>query len=132
MANKTLAELAGALYDAKRTEDEAKRQRIEIEEAIAALVETGENQSKTVDAAPGLKVLVKRAMSYEADVEAIRKLNLDADILPLELHPPIPAEYGFDEKAYERLREQNPAAWAKVAEHVVAKPRKVSVTLKLA
>ena len=128
----TLNELAKNLFDAKRTEDAAKKARITAEEAIALLVETDDNGSKTVDAGEGLKVTVKRAMAYEADVEAIRALDIPEDLLPVELHPAIPAEYGFDEKGYEWLRKERPDVFAKVAEHVTATPRKVSVSLKLA
>jgi hypothetical protein len=121
-----LSELAVQLYDAKKREDSAKKERVAIEEAIAAIVETPENGSKTVEAGD-LKVVVKCALSYEADVEAIR--DIDATDLPLEL---IPAEWSFDEKAYEKLRTDNPNLFAAIAKHVTVTPRKVSVTLKLA
>lgn len=130
-----LGELCTALYDAKKAEDAANAKRIEIEEQIAALVETGDNGSKTVDAENGLKVTVKRAMIYKANVEAIRDIGdtaLPAGVaLPLKFVPPQPAGYEFDEKAYEKMRETAPNAWAMIAKHVEAKPRKVSVALKL-
>lgn len=131
-----LAELCAALYEAKKEEDSATAVRIGIEEQIAALVETGDNGSKTVDAENGLKVTVKRGMIYKADVAAIRDIG-DQDLpsgvaLPLKFVPPQPAGYEFDEKAYEKMRELSPTAFALVAKHVEVKPRKVSVSLKLA
>jgi plasmid stabilization system protein ParE len=129
MDDSTLNELAGKLFDAKRAEDAAKKVRIECEEAIAALVETPENGSKTVDAGDGLKVVVKRAIGYFADVEAIRGLDISEDILPVTL---VPSSYTFNERAYESLRDVRPDLFAKIAKHVETKPRKVSVTLKLA
>jgi len=131
-----LGELATALYDAKKAEDDANAKRIAIEEEIAALVETGDNGSKTVDAENGLKLTVKRAMTYKADVQAIREIG-DAALpagfaLPLAFVEEKPATWEFDEKAYEVLREKSPLAFAKIAKFVTAKPRKVSVALKLA
>ena len=121
-----LSELAGKLYDAKRAEDAAKEARIAIEEQIAKLVPTAENGSKTVDAGEGLKVTVKRAMGYKADVDAIRNLNMDD--APLKLTPP---KYELDPKAYELLATKDPQRFNVIAKHVQAVPRKVAVTLKL-
>ena len=123
-----LTELVDKLFIAKRAEDAAKKERISIEDGIAKLVETGDNGSKTVDVGDGVKVTVKRALSYEADVEAIRNLDIDSDLTPVKL---IPQEWAFDEKKYEKLRESAPDAWKLISEHVSTHPRKVSVTLKL-
>lgn len=125
-----LQALAGQLFDAKRREDAAKKERIEVEEKIAALVATPENGSKTVDAGNGIKVTVKRALGYKADVDAIRALDLGGVAqVPVKL---VPASYAFDEKAYEQLLAEHPSLAAQFAEHVTVVPRKVSVTMKLA
>ena len=116
--------LAQELYDARRAEDAATATRISVEERIAALVETGDNGSKTVEAG-ALKVTVKRALSYKADLEALAKIAN----APVKT---VPAKSALDEKAYEKLRESNPALFATVAEFVTVTPRKVSVELKLA
>lgn len=123
-----LSQLATALYDAKKAEDAAKKIRIAVEDQIALMVETAENGSRTVNAGD-LKVTVKRALSYEADVNAIMKVEGSEDDMPLTL---VPAEWVFDEKRYEALRQENPALFAALSAHVTTKPRKVSVTLKLA
>ena len=128
----TLADLAAHLFDAKRREDQAKKDRIAAEEAIAAIVETDPNGSKTVDAGNGVKVTVKRALGYNVDVAAMRAFDeVPAEVLPLKLTPPIPAGYEFDAKAYEELKGAHPDAFAKLTQFVEIKPRKVSVTLKL-
>ena len=131
----TLLDLAKDLFAAKRSEDEAKTKRIAAEEAIAALVETDDNGSKTMACGEGLKVVVKRSLSYDADVEIIRGINFgnykDTTAYPLKLVPAQAASYEFDEAAYEKLRTLNPTIFALVAQHVTTKPRKVSVTLKL-
>jgi hypothetical protein len=116
--------LAQELYDAKRAEDAATAARIAVEERVAALVETGDNGSKTVEAG-ALKVTVKRALSYKADLDNLRLIAG----APLKL---VPEKSALDEKAYEKLRTADPALFATVAEFVTVTPRKVSVELKLA
>jgi hypothetical protein len=127
----SIEDLAIVLATAKRQEDEAKARRIEAEEAIAALVETPANGSRTVAAGPGLKITVKRALGYKADVDAIRALGLPEELAPIRLTDPVPAGYAFDEKAYEDLVADHPTVAAKLADCVVATPRKVSVSIKI-
>ena len=122
-----IGSLAAALYAAKREEDAAKARRIEAEEKIAALVETGDNGSKTVEAGNGLKVTVKRALSYEGDCLALTAAL--GVLAPVEI---IPADRAFSPKLYEKLRKDDPEAFAKAAQFVTTKPRKTAVTLKLA
>lgn len=128
---KQLHELAVDLFTAKRAEDEAKKLRIEAEMAIATLVETGDNGSKTVDAGEGLKVVVKRKMNYKADIDAIMALNIPKLLSPIVVTPPVPEGNAFDEKAYEELRENHPETFKAISKYVTATPSKVSVTLKL-
>ncbi len=123
----SLESLAIELFHAKKAEDAAKKRRIQAEEAIAALVQTGENASKTVEAGD-LKVVVKRKLNYKADVDQIRKLSIPALLMPVKT---IPETVEFDEKAYEQLRENHPETFKAIAQFVETKPAKVSVTLKL-
>lgn len=127
MATVSLESLAVALYRAKKAEELAKAKRIAAEEAIAALVETGENASKTVDAGD-LKVVVKRKLNYKADVDSIRKMSIPAILMPIKT---VPETVEFDEKAYEQLRENHPETFMALSKFVETKPGKVSVTLKL-
>jgi len=115
--------LAKELYHARATEATAKDKRIEIEEELALLVETSENGSKTVDAGDGLKVVVKRALTYKANVDAI------ADVCPEVLSTTV--KITLNAKAYENLRDVSPSLFSSVSEYVETKPRKVAVTLKL-
>lgn len=119
--------LAGKLAAAKREEDEAKSRRIQIEEEIAGQIETAENGSKTVKAG-GLTITVKRALSYKADVNAIRGLDIPAENLPLKLTP---SKWEFDKKEYERVISDHPDMAVKLAEFVTVTPLKVSVSLKI-
>lgn len=58
-----IEQLAVALYDAKRAEDEAKKKRIDIEMQIVAIVDGPDSGSQTVQAG-ALKVTVKRGFNY--------------------------------------------------------------------
>ena len=116
--------LAKELFDAKRVEDEAKKIRIAAEEAIAALIETPENGSKTVDS-DGMKIVVKRAMIYKADVDAIAALKLEFSPITL-----VPATMEFDAKGYEWIRANRPTEFTQISAFVETKPAKVSVTIK--
>jgi hypothetical protein len=128
LQNLSLSELAINLFQAKRVEEQAKKARIEVEEAVAAKVEGPETGSRTVEAGDGLKVTVTRGINYKADVDALRGLSLSDELIPLEL---IPLHFEFDEKRYEALRVDHPKEFALAAKHVTAKPKKVSVSLKL-
>lgn len=124
-----LERLADDLYEAKKLEDNAKHVRVAIEEKIAELIETGENGSKTVAASDHFKVTVKRAMRYKADIDRIIDMKLPEGVAPIKV---VPESLKFDEKAYEKLRESDPATFNQVAGCVIATPAKVAVSLKLA
>jgi len=123
-----LRDIANQLATIKCKESGIKAQRIDLENQIAALVETGENGSKTVSAGSGLKVTVKRALGYSADVSALKNLALPTDQIPLKF---VPESYAFDPKAYEKLVEENPSVATRVSEFVTATPKKVNVTIKI-
>ena len=119
-----LAELVKELYTAKQNEEVAKKARIAVEERIAALVETPENGSRTVDTGV-MKVTVKRENSYKLDDE-----RLFADTFP-GLVKEVPASWKIDVKAYEAERAKDSPLYREAAEHVAVTPKKVSVTLKV-
>lgn len=136
MEKMELTELATRLVEAKKNESNEKKKRIDIEEQIAALVETGPNQSKTVDAGNGLKLTVKRSLSYDVDINSIRAIAIDDDqdfnlTIPLKLMPAVPSFYVFNPKVYEDLVKESPAAAKLFAPHITTKPKKVSVTVKM-
>lgn len=119
-----LAELVKELYTAKQNEEVAKKARIAVEERIAALVETAENGSRTVDTGV-MKVTVKRANSYKIDNE-----RLFAQNFPM-LVKEIPAKWEIDVKAYEAEREKDSQTYRDACDHVTVTPKKVSVSLKV-
>ena len=130
---RSLLELAQGLFAARQAEGEAKAKRIECEEAIAVLVPIeGVSGAKTVDAGAGIKIVVERGVTYTADVDAIRELSVDVDLLPINLVPAVPPGWAFDMKAYKKMEEKYPEAFAQVSKCITMKPKKTTVTLKLA
>ena len=119
-----LVELVKELYTAKQNEEVAKKARIAVEERIAALVETAENGSRTVDTGV-MKVTVKRANSYKIDDEAEF-----ARTFP-ELVKEVPATWQIDVKAYEAEREKDSTLYREACQHVAVTPKKVNVSLKV-
>lgn len=129
MEEKTLEELAIQLHEAKVAENKAKESRIEAEEAIAKLVETSENGSKTVDAGDHMKITVKRGLLYKADVDDLKKLWEEQGInVPLKL---VPESVAFDAKMYEEMRDNVAPGFLQISKLVTVTPAKTSVTLKL-
>lgn len=117
-----------ALRQAKLAENVAKAKRVELEEKIAALVpDRPEQGSRTLVCGEG-RVTVKWGVNVKADVDAIRNSDVPPDLLPLKL---VPASYEFDPKRYEELRASHPDVFRALARHVVSKPAKPSLTLKV-
>ena len=120
-----LAELVKELYTAKQNEEVAKKARIAVEERIAALVETPENGSRTVDTGV-MKVTVKRENSYK-----ITEGETEFAVAYPELVKTIPEKIEIDAKAYEAEREKDSPLFREACKYVVVKPKKVSVSLKV-
>ena len=129
MNEQELEQLACDLHQAKMAEDKAKAARIAIEERIAALVETPENGSKTVQAGE-IKVTVKRGITYSADFDGLFGAGLPASIME-RVVTDVPATYEFNPKGFEALKAEDPEAYHEVAKYVATKPKKVAVTLKI-
>jgi hypothetical protein len=125
----SLESLYDVLKNAKQAEDTAQRERIFIEEQIAALVHTKDVGQKTVTLSDGKKITVKRALNYRADCEAIQDSHCW-----VSLGTPAPIKTKttktLDEKGYEWYRSNLPEVFNKISKHVTVTPAKVSVTLK--
>lgn len=128
MSKLSLDELLVMLREAKDAERGAKDARIAIEEEIASRVEDAPDAGSRTLQGSSMRCTVKFARSYRADVERIRSLDVDPDLLPLKLKP---ATYELDKRAYEELRSSRPDVFAKVAAFVSSKPAKPSLVLKV-
>ena len=121
MDNANIETLVAELYNAKKAEEQAKRARVEAEEAVAAALGGPENGSRTFTT-DTLKVTVKRGYNYKvSDMEAFKKAY------PALVKTTVKDE--LDVKEYEALRLNCDAS--DVAEFITATPKKVSVELKM-
>ncbi len=125
--SKTLEQLAVDLYDAKDKENEAKAERIAVEEQILALVDCPEEGSVTVPAGK-LKITVRKGFSFSADVPAM--MDGMTSIAPVE-DLPLVLKREFDEKAYKAMEKDRPEFFRQVSQYVTSKPKKPAVTLKI-
>jgi hypothetical protein len=117
--NKIEARVA-ELYNAKKAEEQAKKARVEAEEAVAAALGGPENGSRTFTTGT-LKVTIKRGFNYKvSDMEAFKMAY------PALVKTTIKDE--LDAKAYELAIASGPTD---ATEFVSVTPKKVSVELKM-
>jgi len=126
---KTLEDLVTELLDAKSAEEYAKEKRIRAEVGICERIPSEDGKKQvTAKLDSGGSVTVKRDTNYSADTGAILKLGLWAEG---ELSPPIKKKATLDVVGYHWYEEHHPGVFARLTEHVSAKPAKPSVTVKL-
>lgn len=120
MDDTNIETLVAELYNAKKAEEQAKRARIEAEEAVAAALGGPENGSRTFMTGT-LKVTVKRGYNYKvSDMEAFKKAY------PALVKTTVKDE--LDAKQYELAVASGPTD---ATEFVTVTPKKVSVELKM-
>lgn len=112
--------LVSDLYDAKKTEEQAKAARIAAEEAVAAALGGPENGSKTFTTGT-LKVTVKRGYNYK-----VSDMNVFEAKYPSLVITTVKKE--LNAKEYELAIASGPTD---ATEFVTATPKKVSVELKM-
>lgn len=120
--------LAMGLRNAKKAEETTKRNRIALEEKLAVLVPTREVGQETKALANGMKLVIKRGLSYKADLSAIQEIFAnqdDLDSVPIK----IKTTRELDVKGYEWYRANYPDVFQVMSEHVTVTPRKPSVTV---
>lgn len=116
-----LEQLAIALANAKDVEANAKRARVEAEEALAAAI-GGKDVGSTSVQCGRIGATVKRGWNY----------RIDEPIVFAKEHPDfVKTRIELRDSAYEKVRESNPALFAELSQHVTVTPKKVSVELKL-
>lgn len=120
MDDTNIETLVAELYNAKKAEEQAKRARIEAEEAVAAALGGPENGSRTFTTGT-LKVTVKRGYNYKvSDMEAFKKAY------PALVKTTVKDE--LDARQYELAVASGPTD---ATEFVTVTPKKVSVELKM-
>ena len=114
-------ELIRQYVSAKRVEDVATTQRVEIGNKLAALLGAPEEGSET-HTVGDVKVKLTQPVNRRADLEAIEALGLE--------HAPIRTKRELDVVGLKWLRENDPESFAKVAAHVTSTPGRVSIEIK--
>ncbi len=124
---KEITHLAGEQHKAKIALSAAKADLVEVEVKLACLIPGPESGQRTINLADKRKIVVTRGFNYSADCKELAKLDLGEGF-----PPPIKssATASLDEVGYEWYRKNRPELFTKIAEHVSAKPKKISVTIK--
>lgn len=122
-APSTLAQAVDAWVAAKQREDNAKAERLAIEDLLCELQPPRSEGSFTVEAGK-YKLTLTGALSYKLDdLEALREITRewDANMVPLKTKTEI------DAAGCRWLRENAPSKWAELAKVITVKPAKTSI-----
>ena len=121
----SLAVLKTALIEAKLAEDAAKRQRIEVEEAILTHFPQRTLEDTQTDKDFGITVSYK--VTRTVDTDALK----DAwDTLNTNQQKAFKWKADLDLKTFRAIQDLEPVLFEKVLQFVTTKPAKPSVTLK--
>lgn len=123
-----LENLSNSLLEAKGEEEWAKRERIEIEEQIAALIPGPERGSKTVTLPDGTKLTVERGWNYTADCNEIEhQCNLHGIAnVPIK----VKTTRELDSTGYHWYEQNDARAFSIISKLVTVKPKKVAIRIQ--
>ena len=110
-----LTELAFAKTNLQKAKDEV----LKVEEKILNQYQTEDKGTRTIKASNGLRVSITTGFSYKLESG-----------FPKEMPTKMKTE--LDAPKYEKIRESDPDLFNKLAEFVTAKPKKPSLSLKVA
>lgn len=123
-----LDDLVLALIAAKQVEDQATKDRVEIEERIAALHPPKQEGSDTFEAA-GMKVTITGALNYKAadllSIEALAANWSDPSLSPVKV------KRELDKTGCKWIRAERPGLWKQLATYVTVTPAKTSISIKV-
>ncbi len=127
--NCPLEEAVAGYVDAKRREDQAKKQRIELEERILSLAPAKEEGAQTIEVG-GFKLTTTGKLSYKCDDPKALAEACAAAGWPTTWAP-VKTKVELDETGCKWLRANEPDAWATVAKFVTVAPAKTAVSVKV-
>lgn len=119
-------QLATAWSVAKEREEEARLERIDIEEKILKLHPAKEEGSETFSTPTGAKVTLTGKVSYKVKLDQLLALTVD---WPAEARP-VKTVTAADETKLKAIRAESPRLWALIAEAIETKPAKTGVSIK--
>lgn len=124
-----LAEAVQDYIDAKRAEDAARASRLQAEERILALHPAREEGADTFEAG-GFKVTLTGKLGYACDdPRAMAEACAAAQWSPSMI--PVKTELSLDVTGCKWLRNNEPEAWAWLAQFVTVKPAKTALSVKV-
>lgn len=119
-------QLATAWSVAKEREEEARAERIDIEEKLLKLHPAREEGSETFETPTGARVTLTGKVSYKVKLDQLVALTA---AWPEEVRP-IKVTTAADETKLKAIRAESPKLWAQIAPAVETKPAKTGVAIK--
>lgn len=111
---------------AKEREDDAKAERISVEEKILALHPAKPEGSESFSTPGGAKVTLTGKVTYKVDID---KLTALTGSWPDDVRP-VRTKVEADETRLKAIRAESPKLWAQIAPAVETKPAKTGVSIK--
>ena len=122
----TLDQLSTQWFEYKAQEDQARDNRIAIEQQILALHAAPEEGSESFATDNGARITLTGKLSYKVDVE--RLIGLTAT-WPESARPLI-KKVVVDETKLKAIRRETPKLWTLISPAIETKPAKTNVTIK--
>ena len=119
-------DLVDRWLDLKKAEDDAKIERIKIEEEMINFLETKTEGSATTTLEDKTKITFKTGFSRKLDLKAWEKVK--QKIVP-EVRP-IKTKIELDEPALKKLKEKEPLVYNTISEAITDTPSKPNFTIK--
>ena len=119
-------DLVDRWLDLKKAEDNAKTERIKIEEEMINFLETKAEGSATTTLEDNTKITVKTGFSRKLDLKAYEKVK--QKIVP-EVRP-IKTKIELDVPALKKLQEKQPLVYNTISEAITVTPSKPNFTIK--
>lgn len=112
---------------AKRREEQARDDRIKVEEKILALYPAKDEGTTTVLTPIGHKIRTTGKWSYKCDLDLLQTLTLD---WPEDVRP-IRTKLEADETRLKTIRCTSPTMWARIAPAITTNPAKTGVSIEM-
>ena len=124
----SIDKLADQWRSAKQREDQARLERIEIEQKIIDISTPKEEGAVTIHTPLGNNITLVGKVTYKCNVEALVALTSSwpEDIWPIK------TKIEADETKLKALRADVPKLWAQISPAIETKPAKTGVSIKFA
>jgi len=111
---------------AKQRENQARDDRVAIEDKILALHPAREEGTESFTTAAGTKIRLTGKLTYKVDLLQLEALTAG---WPLDVRP-VRMKLEADESKLKAIRQESPQVWAKIASAVTTKAAKTGVAIE--